>query len=118
MSHSIDHAATRPATRYRHNPRLAKQSLGGKAVVLHYEGRKLFGLNETGTRIWGLLDGTRTVDEISRALASSDGLDEQALLGEITAFLAELESRGLIVEAPAAVETEASARQRASEERQ
>ena len=109
------------ATRFSHNPRLAKQLLGGKAVVLHYEGRKLFGLNENGSQIWGLLDGSRTVEEITRVLAASAGQDEAVVAPDVHAFLRELVSRGLIVEAPAGpagshTEPEAAAPRNASED--
>ncbi len=110
------------ATRFSHNPRLAKQTLGGKAVVLHYEGRKLFGLNENGSQIWGLLDGVRTVEDVTRVLAASAGLDEAAAAPDVHAFLRELASRGLIVEAPTGpsgsqCESEAAAPGNASEDR-
>lgn len=86
-------------SRFRPNPRLARQMLGGKAVVLHYEGRKLLGLNDTGTRIWGLLDGLSSVDEIARVLSAETDVAHDAVLADVHEFLRELVSRGLIVEA-------------------
>lgn len=85
--------------RYRHNPRLARQTLGGKAVVLHYEGKRLYGLNETGSRVWGLLDGRLSVDEISALLADDSGVERTTVALDVASFVRELLERGLIVEA-------------------
>ncbi|MDQ7006119.1 MAG: PqqD family protein [Acidobacteriota bacterium] len=84
--------------RYKRNPRLAEQMLGGKAVLLHYEGRRILGLNETGSRIWELLDGRRTLTEIADLLARETGAPRPDVQAEVTAFVADLASRELVVQ--------------------
>lgn len=86
-------------TRFRRNPRVARQVLGGKAVVLDYEGGRMAGLNETGTRVWERLDGRRTTGEIVDELAREDGVPVDEVASAVCAFLAELRARGLVVEA-------------------
>lgn len=88
--------------RYKHNPRLAEQMLGEKAVLLHYEGRRILGLNESGSRIWELLDGTRTIAEITDLLAKETGVSPKTLGEEVATFVADLAQRELIVDAETA----------------
>lgn len=83
--------------RYRRNPRLAEQTLAGKAVVLHYEGKRILGLNETGTQVWALLDGRRTVTDISVEVAARAGESAEAVEGEVLKFVAELVRRDLVI---------------------
>lgn len=81
---------------YRKNPRLADQNLGGKTVVLHYEGERLLGLNETGTFVWSLLDGRRTVDEIAAEVARRDDVAIEQATEAVGQFLDQLAARELV----------------------
>jgi hypothetical protein len=53
--------------------------------------------NHTGYLIWQLCDGTHTRGEVLDALQSAfDGVDEEILASDLDAFLADLESQGLV----------------------
>lgn len=65
MAQPVSGRPARGGRVWRRNPRLAEQVLGGKAVVLHYEGRRVLGLNDTGTLLWTLVDGRRREEEIA-----------------------------------------------------
>lgn len=52
-------------------------------------------LDELGTRVWGLIDGERTVEEIAEALREQVGDLEQDV-DRLAAFLTELEGGGMI----------------------
>jgi len=82
---------------FRQNPRLAQQELGGKAVVLHFEGHRMLGLNETGSRIWSLLDGSRTLGQIADEIAVEFGTPREALEGDVLLFVRDLAERDLVV---------------------
>ncbi len=81
--------------RFRRNPRVAQQVLGGRAVVLHYEGKKMLGLNGSGTRIWGLLDGRLTLEEIAGREADA-GAPRESAAAEVVSFVGELWRRDLV----------------------
>jgi len=72
--------------------------LGGKAVLLHYEGRRLLGLNPTGSRIWELVDGQRSVEEIAEILAHDSESPRDAVESDVRQFIGELVSRDLLLE--------------------
>jgi hypothetical protein len=97
----VNEGTTTPGTtpggrdRFRRNPRVAQQVLGGRAVVLHYEGKKMLGLNGSGTRIWALLDGRLTLDEIARRETDA-GASRDSATADVTSFVAELWRRDLV----------------------
>ena len=53
-------------------------------------------LNRTGTEIWELCDGTRSISSIARALAERYGVEEGLLLDDIAAAVSMLRERGLV----------------------
>jgi hypothetical protein len=53
-------------------------------------------LNRTGTEIWQLCDGTRSIRSIARTLAERYGVDEGLLLDDIAAAVSMLRERGLV----------------------
>ena len=73
-------------------------TLGGEKVVLDSQGRKLRGLNATGARVWDLIDGVRSVEDIARALAAESGIDLSRALADVQAFVQLLLDRNLIAE--------------------
>lgn len=83
--------------RFRRNPRLADQTLSGKAVILNYEGKRMLGLNPTGTTIWNLLDGRTSLGEIAEALARQTVLATDAVTPDVLEFAADLQKRDLIL---------------------
>ncbi len=98
-SDELNPAEVPPEARYRRNPRVARQVLGGRAVVLHYEGGRMAGFNETGTRVWERLDGRRTIAEIIDELAREDGVPVDEVAPAVRGFVADLLARELVVKA-------------------
>ncbi len=80
----------------RHNPRLAQQELGEKAVLLHYEGRRILGLNETGSKIWAMLDGERSLGEIIDTLMPGIDAPREQVEAEVLEFATSLLHRDLL----------------------
>lgn len=58
-------------------------------------------LNPTGTRVWQLADGTRTVEEIALALTQEFEVDYPEALASTQQFIALLEEKGLLTWTPA-----------------
>lgn len=87
-----------PGEAIRRNPQVVYRELAGEGggVLLHLESGAYHGLNETGSLIWDLLDGTRGFDALLAELREQlddapDDLDD-----EIERFLADLRERDLI----------------------
>ncbi len=80
----------------RPSPRCAWQVLEGEAVILDLEGHKLMGLNPTGSFVWGLLDGRRTLAQIAAAVADRFQVSVDRAAADVSAFAGLLSHRGLI----------------------
>ena len=76
---------------------MAWRSIAGEMVLLNVEGKELFGLNRVGARVWELLDGNRTLEEIAEAIAKDFGVPRGRAEGDVRAFLAELLEAGALV---------------------
>ena len=53
-------------------------------------------LNRTGTEIWELCDGSRSIGAIARTLAARYGVDEELLVDDIAAAVGMFRERGLV----------------------
>jgi hypothetical protein len=62
----------------------------------------LFSMNETGTEIWKMLDGTRTIGEVISALTAQYKADPGEIERDVTGIVTELLKRRMLVEATAA----------------
>lgn len=94
---STDDRETMLSTRWKPNPSLADQTLGGKSVLLDYDSRRILGLNTTGSRIWNLLDGTRSLDDVCRLLAEEHELPLEEVISDVEPFVRDLVDRELLV---------------------
>lgn len=75
-------------------------SVGDRVVLYHRGSKKALVLNPSGTFLWGRLESPRTLQELAAALAERyPGLDEQQALRDAEAFLAELETHGMLAPA-------------------
>ena len=79
------------------DPALPFQRLDEEAIVVDPRTRAVHLLNETGARIWELLEEASTVDELVDALAEEyEGAAPEALRREVEAFIADLGGKGLL----------------------
>src|ERR1044072_9983507 len=63
--------------------------------ILHLGERKVF-LNPSGTRIWNLIDGARTANEIALNVAHELDAPPEKVADKVTTFLDHLYDRGLL----------------------
>lgn len=82
----------------RKNPDVAYQPLadGEGGVLLSLETGEYHGVNDTGGRIWSLIDGERTVPEIVAALRQQLSGAPESLEAEAAEFVESLRSRRLV----------------------
>lgn len=78
------------------NQETASRDIGGEVFVAHPVTGELHGFNEIGARIWGLLDGTRTVAEIVSIIEAEYETSHSSAESDTIEFLAELEEKDLI----------------------
>ena len=81
----------------RRDRRTASRILAGEAVVLTPMNSKIHGFNETGSRIWELLEGEPTVGELVARIHSEFQVSEEEARADIEAFVEALKIRGLVV---------------------
>lgn len=87
------------------HPETAYRSVGddGGLVVMPLRSEVKV-LNPVGTRIYSLLDGKHTLDEIVAAVVDEFEVSEPQARDDVQEFLRELSEQGLVSEDPEAVE--------------
>lgn len=78
------------------NERLAWRVLEGEAVILYPEAGTLHRLNATGTRMWELLDGQRSLAEVAAGLATEYDVAPADAVRDLQAVAADLIAAGLV----------------------
>ncbi len=71
-----------------------------EAVIVDAAGGLVHIANETGSRIWELCDGSRTLAEIIEVLTDEFAIDAPAAAADAAAFLAELAAQNLLATRP------------------
>ncbi|MFZ5471911.1 MAG: PqqD family protein [Myxococcota bacterium] len=70
--------------------------LGADFVLLDSAGKMLRGLNATGAKVWELIDGCRSAEEIAAHLASDAGAPLERVRPDVLSFLGQLFDRRLV----------------------
>lgn len=84
-------------TSWRRDPTLPFQRMDEEAIVVDPRTREVHLFNETGARIWELLEESSTVDELCELLADEyEGAEPEALRREVETFVATLGDKGLL----------------------
>jgi coenzyme PQQ biosynthesis protein PqqD len=76
------------------------QETSDALVLLDPQGGAYFSLNDVGSRVWGLCDGTRSVADLVSVLADEFDAPTEAIRDDVLELLEELASEGLVTEAP------------------
>jgi hypothetical protein len=74
----------------------ASRVIDGEAVILRPMDNVILSLNETGTRIWELLERSQSVSSILRTICAEFEVDEDTAAADVAAFLTEMQGKGLI----------------------
>jgi hypothetical protein len=84
--------------RYRRVDGVLSQLVDGRAMLISPAGTEVLVLNPTGTAVWDALAEGGDCESLTNALhAAHPAVAVEALRGDVTAFLAELEGAGLVV---------------------
>ena len=79
-----------------HHLRTASRVFSGEAVIITPAENVVRMLNDAGSRIWELADGTRTVEQIAAVLAEEFAVDLPQARASAAAFVDELAAKGLL----------------------
>jgi len=86
----------------RKNPASSSRTIDGQAVIALSDQAQIMILNDVGTRVWNLIDGRRTFEEIV-ALVTGQLVDSNEyekvppdLSSDIEQFLEDIAARGMI----------------------
>ena len=74
----------------------AWQVVDSELVILRTDARELVGVNDAARRVWDLVDGTRTVEQVAAELAASYGEPSDRALDDVRSFVAELVELNLL----------------------
>lgn len=77
------------------SPFLAWRILDGSAVIISPQERELHSMDEVGTAIWRLADGSHTLAQIAQDLSREYAAAPEQILPDVIAFAQELIDRGL-----------------------
>jgi hypothetical protein len=78
------------------NPEMRVEKVDSDLLAYHPQGDRILQLNETAAVIWGLCDGQRTVQEISRLLEEAYPDDAEQIHADLPIILKALEEEGCI----------------------
>ena len=67
-----------------------------EVVIYDSNGPQLLVLNDTAAGVWLMIDGTRSVDDITAEILNHVEVERATVTRDVVAFLAQLEQRKLI----------------------
>ena len=78
------------------HPHAASRVYEGEAFIVLPQFHEYKILNVTGTRIWDLIDGTRTESDIARIIADKYDVTPATALEDVTSFVQDLKVHGML----------------------
>jgi hypothetical protein len=82
---------------YHKNPSVVYTELADGAVLLDLDTKHYYNLNETGVRIWQLIDDAKDASEVAEKLSKEFEVDSMKALASIERLLGDLEKNRLII---------------------
>jgi hypothetical protein len=83
--------------RYRRVDGVLHQVVDGRAMLISPAGNEVLVLNGTGSAVWDALADGGDVESLTAGLqAAHPSVESDAIRGDVTTFLAELEGAGLV----------------------
>ena len=81
------------------SPATAWRVIEGEAVILSLDTKVFRGLNAVGSRVWELIDGRRSVDEIVTQIVIEFEVAPEIAARDVGAFVAQLLEKRLVTTA-------------------
>lgn len=88
---------------FQHDPNIVSRQIAGEMILVPIrknigDMESIYTLNETAARIWELIDGKRTLDEIYRQILLEFEVDPAQAGVELQEFVEALRAEGALVE--------------------
>ena len=77
--------------------RIASRIIDGEALIVQSERGYVSVLNDVGTAVWDLCDGTRTVADIVQVVSRTHDVAEDAARADVFDFVRDLLDKGLLI---------------------
>jgi hypothetical protein len=84
----------------RRSDRVIAQSTAGTTVLLSMDGGKYYSLDEVGSRVWELSDGTRSIGETVAVLGGEYEVPRETLERDVLELLTDLRNENLVESLP------------------
>jgi hypothetical protein len=78
------------------SPDVLVRELGGETIILDLKTERYLGLDEVGTRMWGLLLASESVDSAYKSLLEEFDVEPNRLDGDLRQFIDKLVEHGLV----------------------
>ena len=82
--------------RYQTDTEVTFQKLGDETVIVHLGTGRIHHANATGSRIWELLEGGRSIEEVLKILQDEFEVPPEKLRQEVMGFIEQLASEKMI----------------------
>jgi hypothetical protein len=82
----------------RKHPESVSRVYDGDAFIILSQSHQYKILNEVGTRVWELIDGTRTVDDMARLIADEYEVSIETALKDVNDFIHDLRANGMLAD--------------------
>ena len=79
------------------HPQVISRTIEGEAVIVLPESGQVGVLNEVGTRVWELADGTRSLEEIVAAIVEEFEATPERAKQDVDAFVRELVEKKMLI---------------------
>lgn len=83
---------------YSVNPNVITQVLTEGAAIVKTDSEQVTIINSTGYAIWSLLDGQRSLEEVTSLVASQFNTTPETVSKEVVAFTEQLLAKGFTIE--------------------
>jgi hypothetical protein len=88
--------ARQEADRFRPSTDAVTKSVGGEVVLVHLRTNRIYTLNQTGARLWELLEQDHDLERAREQMLLEFDVGEEQLRDEIRALVDELVEAGLL----------------------
>ena len=79
-----------------HVPVVVSRLVDGEAVLVHPQQAKIRVLNAVGARVWELMDGRRSLGDISQVIVAEFDIELPRAQSDVLAFCADLVQAGVL----------------------
>lgn len=82
---------------YKKNPSVVCTELDGGAILLDLNTKYYYNLNETGLRVWRLLDEVSNISEISQEILAEYDIDKDRAEQSVREIMTAMNNEGLVI---------------------